>query len=171
MQGVPEDNSTAPAGESAEVTETVAAHEPVSAELEADLEDATHQDQSAVEEEHTPVAVAEPAEPDEASDTQSPEERPQGGGEPQPAFSFGRRDPHEKARRLARVLVSDMIVYNPQRHSQAVASGSLKDDFDEEIRKSWQEYRDQVGDELARTTPYFNDALNEILAQGNSLFP
>jgi hypothetical protein len=62
-------------------------------------------------------------------------------------------------------------MYNPERHSQAVAAGSLKEDFDEEIRKSWQEYLEQVGDDVAKSTPYFNDALNEILAQGNSLFP
>jgi predicted Zn finger-like uncharacterized protein len=96
--------------------------------------------------------------------------------EPAPAatpssFSFGRRDPHEKARRLARVLVSDMIMYNPERHSRALESGSLKSDFDEEIKKSWQEYVDQVGDEIAGSTNYFNDALNDLLAKGQSLFP
>ena len=96
--------------------------------------------------------------------------------EPVPAaapssFSFGRRDPHEKARRLARVLVSDMIMYNPERHSRALESGSLKNDFDEEIKKSWQEYVDQVGDEIAGSTNYFNEALNDLLAKGQSLFP
>ena len=86
------------------------------------------------------------------------------------SFSFGRRDPHEKARRLARVLVSDMIMYNPERHSRALQSGSLKDDFDDEIKKSWQEYVDQVGDEISGSTNYFNDALNEILAKGQEMF-
>ena len=48
----------------------------------------------------------------------APEQQSQG-----QAFSFGRRDPHDKARRLARVLVSDMIMYNPERHSRAIAAG------------------------------------------------
>jgi predicted Zn finger-like uncharacterized protein len=87
------------------------------------------------------------------------------------AFSFGRRDPHEKARRLARVLVSDMIMYNPDRHTRAIAAGSLREDFEDEIKKSWQEYVEQVGEEIAKSTPYFDDALNEILARGQKVFP
>jgi hypothetical protein len=43
--------------------------------------------------------------------------------------------------------------------------------FEEEIRKSWEEYVDQVGQELADATTYFNDALNEILADGQPVFP
>ena len=90
--------------------------------------------------------------------------------EPPPAFQFGKRDPHEKAQRLARVLVSDMIMYNPERHDRALSAGTLKDDFDDEIKKSWEEYVDQVGDEIARSTPYFTDALNDILARGDQVF-
>jgi len=115
----------------------------------------------------TPAPTPEPASaPAPAARPATPEPQP----EAQP-FSFGRRDPHEKARRLARVLVSDMIMYNPDRHSRAIAAGSLRADFEEEIRKSWQEYVEQVGDEMARSTPYFDEALNDILARGERLFP
>ena len=89
---------------------------------------------------------------------------------PPKAFAFGRRDPHEKASRLARVLVSDIITYNPERHQRALDGGTLKADFEDEIRKSWGEYVDQVGKELAESTHYFNDALNEILARGQRVF-
>ena len=85
-------------------------------------------------------------------------------------FQFGKRDPHEKARRLARVLVSDMITYNPDRHASALAHGTLREDFEEEIDKSWTEYVEQVGTELAESTSYWTDALNDILARGESLF-
>lgn len=84
------------------------------------------------------------------------------------ASPFGRRDPHEKARRLARVLVSDMVTYNRERHARALAAGTLPEDFDEEIRKSWDEYTQQVGRELAEQTTYFRDALNDILAGGRA---
>lgn len=87
-----------------------------------------------------------------------------------PTPTFGRRDPKEKARRLARVLVSDMITYNADRHTQALANGTLEADFDDEIKKSWSEYVDQVGSEIAESTPFFTDALNEILARGKPLF-
>lgn len=86
------------------------------------------------------------------------------------AFTFGRRDPIDKARRLARVLVSDMIMYNPQRHEQALANGTLKEDFEEEIRKSWKEYVEQVGEEMANEHDFWADALNDVLAKGERVF-
>ncbi len=89
---------------------------------------------------------------------------------PVAAPSFGKRDPSERAQRLARVLVSDMIAYHPDRHRRSLEEGTLKADFDEEIAKSWHEYVDQVGKELAESQPYFTDALNEILAKGNIVF-
>ncbi len=84
--------------------------------------------------------------------------------------SFGKRDPMDKAKRLARVLVSDIILYNPDRHQDATESGRVKEEFEEEIQKSWNEYVEQVGDEVANSTSFFNDALNEILAKGDKIF-
>lgn len=84
--------------------------------------------------------------------------------------AFGKRDPHERAQRLARVLVSDMIAYHPDRHRQSLENGTLADDFEEEIQKSWNEYVEQVGSELADSTDYFKDALNQILARGEPTF-
>ena len=83
---------------------------------------------------------------------------------------FGKREPIEKAQRLARVLVSDIILYNPDRHHNATESGRVKEEFEEEIQKSWNEYVEQVGEEMANSTNFFNDALNEILAKGEDLF-
>lgn len=108
---------------------------------------------------------AEPATPDEGRVPEAVPAPSAPGG-----FQFGRRDPTEKAQRLARVLVSDMIIYNPERHARALENDSLPEDFDDEIKKSWEEYVDQVGDDLARSTSYFTDALNEILAKGSPVF-
>ena len=83
---------------------------------------------------------------------------------------FGKRDPLEKAQRLARVLVSDVVLYNPDRHHMATESGRVREEFQEEIQKSWDEYFEQVGEEIANTTDFFNDALNEILAKGEKIF-
>jgi len=87
-------------------------------------------------------------------------------------FRFGKRDPKDKARRLARVLVSDMIMYNAERHQNALASGTLAEDFEEEIDKSWKEYVDQVGEDLAQGDGrrYWTEALNDILAKGQEVF-
>jgi hypothetical protein len=87
-----------------------------------------------------------------------------------PINPFMSQDPAQKARRLARALVSDLVVYGTQRRDEALRSGTLKEAFGEEIKKSWEEYVDQVGKEMAESTTYFNDALNEILAGGQKIF-
>jgi len=92
---------------------------------------------------------------------------PRGGAAFNPFLS---QDPKQKARRLARALVSDLVVYHPEKRQQGLREGRLKELFDAEIKKSWEEYQDQVGKELAESTTYFNDALNEILGDGTQVF-
>jgi precorrin-2 methylase len=83
---------------------------------------------------------------------------------------FLSKNPEQKARRLARALVSDMIVYQPKKREEALEQGTIKEAFEEEIKKSWEEYVEQVGDDVAKSTPYFHEALNEILAGGQQVF-
>ena len=83
---------------------------------------------------------------------------------------FMSQDPQQKARRLARALISDLVVYYPDRRQEGLRKGNLKEIFGEEIKKSWEEYRDQVGKEIAESTNYFNDALNDILAGGQKIW-
>jgi hypothetical protein len=83
---------------------------------------------------------------------------------------FGTADPKARARRLARALVSDIVVYHPERRDRSRREGTLRQEFREEIRKSWEEYVSQVGTDFARETPFFRDALNEILAGGERVF-
>ena len=123
-----------------------------------------------------PVAGAAAA---EAFEESAPlEAAPAAPAEPEPAspsvqgFTFGKRNPTDKAKRLARVLVSDMIMYNAERHQAALAAGTLLQDFEEEIDKSWKEFVDQVGEELAtgEGRQFWRQALNDILAKGQEVF-
>ena len=75
-----------------------------------------------------------------------------------------------RAKRLARALVSDMVAYQPQKRSDGLANGTLKALFRDEIRKSYDEYVEQVGREVAESTAFFQDALNEVLAEGKRVF-
>ncbi|MCH7533954.1 MAG: zinc-ribbon domain-containing protein [Gemmatimonadetes bacterium] len=112
--------------------------------------------------------AAEPAAVEDAAVEEAPaEEAPAVSG-----FSFGRRDPKDKAKRLARVLVSDMTMYNADLHETALAKGTLKEDFEEEIDKSWKEYVEQVGAEMAGTDgkEFWRQALNDVLAKGEEVF-
>jgi hypothetical protein len=83
---------------------------------------------------------------------------------------FLSNDPNVKAKRLARALVSDIVAYFPQKREEGLRSGTLKQLFREEIKKSYEEYVDQMGKEFAETTTHFQDALNEVLAGGKKLF-
>ena len=87
-----------------------------------------------------------------------------------PINPFLTQDPAAKARRLARALISDMVVYHPAKRQEGLRDGTLKQLFEEEIKKSWEEYADQVGKDVADSTPYFREALNDILADGKQLF-
>ncbi|MGY8778342.1 MAG: zinc-ribbon domain-containing protein [Longimicrobiales bacterium] len=124
--------------------------------------------------EASPVVDPEPADPFseaapfEAAGDAAPEAA-SGGVQ---GFTFGKRDPTDKAKRLARVLVSDMIMYNAERHQSALSAGTLVQDFEEEIDKSWKEYIDQVGEELANGAGrgFWTEALNAILAKGEQVF-
>ncbi|MDE3216912.1 MAG: hypothetical protein KGO03_10960, partial [Gemmatimonadota bacterium] len=83
---------------------------------------------------------------------------------------FLANDPNAKGKRLARALVSDLIVYFPQKREEGLRDGTLKQLFREEIKKSYEEFVEQVGKEFAETTMHFTDALNDILAEGQPLF-
>lgn len=83
---------------------------------------------------------------------------------------FLAQDPATKARRLARALISDLVVYHPAKRADGLRDGTLKLLFEDEIRKCWEEYTEQVGMDMATSTPYFTEALNEILADGRAVF-
>jgi hypothetical protein len=83
---------------------------------------------------------------------------------------FLRSDPMTRAKRLARALVSDMVAYQPSKRADGLANGTLKQLFRDEIRKSYDEYVEQVGRDIAESTAFFQDALNEVLAEGRRVF-
>lgn len=87
-----------------------------------------------------------------------------------PINPFLANDPNAKAKRLARALVSDIVAYFPQKREEGIRDGTLKQLFREEIKKSYEEYVEQVGREFAESTTHFQEALNDVLAGGKKLF-
>ena len=119
------------------------------------------------------VSVASPP----ASTAAAPQPRPTAapatgtpGAARTPINPFLANDPHAKAKRLARALVSDLVTYFPQKRQDGLRDGTLKQLFKDEIQKSYEEYIAQVGREFAETTPHFQDALNDLLAGGQKVF-
>jgi len=76
----------------------------------------------------------------------------------------------ERARRLARVLASDIAIYNREKRERGIRDGNLVAVLGYEIKKSWETYKERVGADFANSTPYFRDALNEIVAEGKKIF-
>ena len=99
-----------------------------------------------------------------------PAAKPVGAAGSRPTNPFLSQDPTLKAKRLARALISDMVVYHPGKRQEGLRDGNLKELFEEEIKKSYDEYADQIGREVAESTSYFREALNEILAGGRQIF-
>ena len=87
-----------------------------------------------------------------------------------PINPFLANDPNAKAKRLARALVSDIVVYFPGKREEGLRDGTLKQIFREEIKKSYEEYVGQIGREFAESTSHFQDALNDVLSLGKKLF-
>lgn len=105
-----------------------------------------------------------------ATPPEVPPAAPRVTGPVRPVNPFLVQDPKQKARRLARALVSDLVVYHAEKRQQGMRDGTLPTLFKDEIDKCWQEYVEQVGVELAKSTPFWTEALNEILAGGARAF-
>ena len=121
-----------------------------------------------------PATVQPTAAPRAAPAQAAPPQVSAAGATPTPARPpinpFLANDPTAKAKRLARALVSDIVAYFPQKREEGLRDGTLKQLFREEIKKSYEEYVEQVGREVAEGTTHFQEALNDVLAGGKKLF-
>ena len=76
----------------------------------------------------------------------------------------------DRSKRLARVYVSDILVYNKEKRDKALADGDLMTVLGPEIKKAWEAYKEKIGSSIPESSQYFRDALNEILADGRKIF-
>jgi hypothetical protein len=124
-----------------------------------------------------PVAVPEepaPAPFERAAGT--PEVRPPSGVEG-PGWAFATtRVPvnpdnqalHEEARRLARLLVSEIKLYNEEQVEEGRRNRDIYERLREDIDRSRQMYDERVDPQILRSTDYFYQELVRILAAGDS---
>jgi predicted Zn finger-like uncharacterized protein len=75
-----------------------------------------------------------------------------------------------RAARLARVLASDMLIYNREVVDRARAEGNLAQVLETEIERSWQLWRSRFPEESDSSPGLFREALTEILASGDDSF-
>ena len=123
-----------------------------------------------------PVPAAEPAPAAAGGDGATPEVRPPTGVEgPGWAFSASRAavSPseealHEEARRLARLLVSEIKLYNEEQVEEGRRRRDVYERLKEDIDRSRQMYEERVEPRILKSTDYFYQELVRILAAGDA---
>ena len=74
---------------------------------------------------------------------------------------------HDEARRFARLLVSEIKLYNESKVDQGRKNRDLYERMKEDIDRSRQMYDERVGEDIRKVSNYFYDELVRILADGN----
>jgi CheY-like chemotaxis protein len=91
----------------------------------------------------TPAPSSEPAVVDTAEDPERTAER-------------------ERAQRLARIAVSEMVLYQPEKFDQATLDGTLEQTLDLEIQEARALLRQRIGEEVRAETDFIIDELNRV---------
>jgi hypothetical protein len=73
---------------------------------------------------------------------------------------------HDEARRFARLLVSEIKLYNEAKVEQGRKNNDLYERLKEDIDRSRQMYDERISDEVRKVSNYFYDELVRILADG-----
>ena len=87
------------------------------------------------------------------------------------AFGTGQTDDvkrHDEARRFARLLVSEIKLYNEAKVEQGRKNKDLYERLKEDIDRSRQMYDERIHEDVRKTSNYFYDELVRILADGNA---
>ena len=91
----------------------------------------------------SPVVPSPPVETTEAEDPERTAER-------------------ERAERLARIAVSEMVLYQPEKFDQATRAGTLEQTLDLEIQEARALLRQRIGEEVRAETDFIIDELNRV---------
>jgi hypothetical protein len=114
-----------------------------------------------------PPPPAAPAEPGEKSSTQYiPPPGLQRGGAFGAQSEQGKK--HDEARRFARLLVSEIKLYNEAKVEQGRKNRDLYERLKEDIDRSRQMYDERIPEEVRKTSNYFYEELVRILADNDS---
>jgi len=71
----------------------------------------------------------------------------------------------DEARRLARTIISDIALYNPQKVREGIEKDSVFDILTDELAEGKKYYESMVDEQVRQTTNYFSEALIDILLQ------
>jgi len=79
-----------------------------------------------------------------------------------PPADSARDEERERARRLARIAVSEMLLYQPERFAQACRDGTLERALDPEIQEARALLRQRIGPEVRAEADFVLDELRRV---------
>jgi CheY-like chemotaxis protein len=71
----------------------------------------------------------------------------------------------ERAQRLARIAVSEMLLYSPEKFEQAIEDGTLEQVMDLEIQEARALLRQRISEQVRAETDFVLDELNRVAAE------
>jgi hypothetical protein len=77
-----------------------------------------------------------------------------------------RKDPTERAKRMARLIIRDIVLYNKDKIAEAIKNDSLFDALEKELEEGRKYYEKNVDPAVASQTNYFDEAVVDILVKG-----
>jgi len=83
-------------------------------------------------------------------------------------MAVDRKDPHERARRLARLIVSDIILYNQEKIVEGIKNDTLFQVLQDELIEGRKYYDRNVDPAVAAQADYFNLAIVDVLVKGRA---
>ncbi len=83
-------------------------------------------------------------------------------------MAVDRKDPHERAKRLARLIVSDIILYNQEKITEGIKNDTLFEVLENVLAEARRYYEKNVDPTVAAQADYFNLAVVDILVKGRA---
>ncbi len=71
---------------------------------------------------------------------------------------------HEKARRLARLIVSDIALYNPKLVDEGIRNGTFYQILEKDIKQAHKLYNERVPEQIRSKTNYLEEAFEEFIS-------
>lgn len=78
-------------------------------------------------------------------------------------------NPEERAQRLARLIVEEIILYNKAKIRQGIENDNLFELLERDIAAARRYYEDNVSPDLSPDSNYFNHALVDLLVRGQGI--
>jgi hypothetical protein len=76
-----------------------------------------------------------------------------------------RQDPHERAKRLARLIVADIVLYNKEKIADGIRNDNLFEVLERELDDGRKYYDQNVDRRVALATDYFSLAVVDLLVK------